>query len=169
MERITNAELFDIFKHWDNIEAQKELLYTPLAFGAIAAAATTWDKVSPLFIVAISIGSIYLYIFYLLSVHRFSYIQNAIFKKITSQGLIGDFREIVEMPRRVPGVRALRVLKLPVLMLIWNMLLWAKCSETKLTSQAISCYFIFGALQTLLTTMITFYLMTRLIREKSTS
>lgn len=169
MERITNTELFDMFKHWDNIEAQKELLYTPLSFGAIAATAATWDKVSPIFVFAISIGSIYLYIFYLLSVHRFSYIQNAIFKKITSQGLIGDFREIVELPRRVPGGRVLRVIKLPVLMFIWNMLLWAKCSETKLTSQALIGYIIFGTLQTLLTLLITLFLMIRLIREKSTS
>ncbi|MDP2804886.1 MAG: hypothetical protein Q8O24_02985 [Gallionellaceae bacterium] len=122
---LNEEELLDLFKHWDTRVAHQELLFIPLSIAGILAIATSWEKMVPLMIVTVAIGSLGIYLFHLFIVRRFAVFQANIFALLESQHL-SNWNLLVINPKEVMGIQRLRLLVLPVLSLLWVLALYAK-------------------------------------------
>ncbi len=122
---LNEEELLDLFKHWDTRVAHQELLFIPLSIAGIPAIAASWEKMVPLMIVTVAIGSLGIYLFHLLTVRRLAVFQENIFALLRSQHL-SNWSLLVSNPEKVMGIQRLRLLVLPVLSLLWGFALYAK-------------------------------------------
>ena len=117
--KLTREELFDLFKHWDQLAHTKENVLIVLAVAPFAGVCAAWDRVPAVAMLCVGCFSYLVYVYHLYMMDRFGELQDNTIDLLWESCNIGA---IVAKPGRRGGVRNTRVLFLPALGLAWLVL-----------------------------------------------
>jgi hypothetical protein len=70
-KKLTRNELFDLFKHWDQLTHTKENVLVTLAIAPFAGVCAAWDKVSAMAVLCAGCFSYFVYVYHLHMMDRF--------------------------------------------------------------------------------------------------